>query len=260
MMRSGCTGEDVRSWQDFLRGQGFSSADGTTLVADGVFGASTKFATAVFQGREGLAADGVVGGRTLQAASKYGFCLQGPAADVGGYPFLPAKNFTSASRTRIDLIVIHTMEAPQTSGRALQVAKWFSSSDAPQASAHFCVDDTKVIRCVHDKDVAWHAPGANSQGIGIEHAGYASSSDWNCSYSQSMMLLSTKLVSQLCSAYGIPAKWLSAEDLRQGARGICGHYDCTMAFSAGRGHTDPGPNFPKDAYVALVVKALSGSA
>jgi len=254
-MRRGCQGQDVRAWQTFLASQGLS------VTVDGVFGPSTQAATMTFQKGASLDADGVVGGRTLQAAASLGFSpsAQSVATDVGNYPFLQAKNFTVASRTRIDLIVIHTMEAPQSTGRAMQVAKWFADAqNAPQASAHFCVDASQIVRCVRDKDVAWHAPGANARGIGIEHAGYAVSTDWTASYSVSMLALSQKLTAQLCRAYGIPAEWLTPEELRQGQRGICGHLDCTHAFSGGKGHVDPGLSFPKDAY-AKGVAAILGS-
>lgn len=256
MMQRGCSGADVLSWQRFLFSQGH------TLSPDGVFGPATQAATMLFQKTWGLQADGIVGGRTLQAASALGFAVaaESVVSDVGSYSFLPARNFTVSSRTRIDLIVIHTMEAPQSAGRALQVAKWFSDpKNAPQASAHFCVDASQVIRSVHDKDVAWHAPGANARSIGIEHAGYADKTDWSSSYSLAMLTLSQKLVAQLCRAYGIPAVWLTPERLRASERGICGHADCTHAFSGGRGHVDPGLSFPKQEFVSGVVTILGGA-
>lgn len=255
-MRRGCQGQDVLAWQNFLVSRGLP------LTPDGIFGPSTFAATAAFQKSQGLDADGIVGGRTMQAASALGFASpkETVLTDVGNYPFVQARNFTPASRTRVDLLVIHTMEAPQSAGRAMQVAKWFADpKNAPQASAHFCVDASQVVRCVHDKDVAWHAPGANAQGIGIEHAGYAVSTDWAASYSVAMLALSQRLSASLCRAYGIPAVWLRPEDLRAGARGICGHLDCTQAFANGKGHVDPGASFPKDAYIQGV-KTILGSA
>ena len=100
------------------------------------------------------------------------------------YPFIQARNSTPANRTTIDLLVIHTMEAPEKPDTAENVARWFAGSTAPQASAHYCIDDDSIVQCVHDKDVAWHAPGANHNGLGFEHAGFAAQApkDWQDAY------------------------------------------------------------------------------
>lgn len=176
------------------------------------------------------------------------------------YPFIQARNYTLASRTSIDLLVIHTMEAPETPDTAENVARWFAGSTAPQASAHYCIDDNSIVQCVQDKDVAWHAPGANHNGLGFEHAGTAAQSptQWSDAYSQQVLALSAKLVADKCRQYAIPARWLSSADLKAGKRGITGHADCTAAF--GGTHTDPGVNFLADRYVGLVQAALGATA
>src|SRR5205809_2755015 len=112
------------------------------------------------------------------------------------YPFIQARNFTATSGRSVDVLVIHTMEAPETANTAENVAKWFAGSTAPQASAHYCIDANSIVQCVQDDDVAWHAPGANSDGIGFEHAGFASQgrSDWNDAYSSAMLERSAGLV------------------------------------------------------------------
>ena len=88
-------------------------------------------------------------------------------------PFVQAKNFTQGPSNAIDVLVIHTMESPEKPDTAESVAHWFAGSTAPQASAHYCIDDNSIVQCVHDADVAWHAPGANHNGLGFEHAGRA---------------------------------------------------------------------------------------
>ena len=175
------------------------------------------------------------------------------------YPLVQAKNYTRANRTAIDLIVIHTMEAPEKPGKARQVAEWFASDNAPQASAHYCVDEAEVVQSVLDQDVAWHAPGANRNGIGIEHAAYAKfgPDDWHQPGPQAMLWRSAKLVSELCAKYGIPNVKLSVADLKAGLRGICGHKDITDAFNGGKGHWDPG-TFVWDEYMAMVDQCVSG--
>jgi N-acetyl-anhydromuramyl-L-alanine amidase AmpD len=180
--------------------------------------------------------------------------------------FIQAKNYRAANRPRsspIDLLVIHTMEAKEKPAQAIGVARWFAGElaptyPAPMASAHYNVDAGEVVQSVLECDVAFHAPGANHNGIGIEHAGFASQTpeDWEDEYSKNVLARSAALAAKLCLRFSIPVRWLTPADLGSGARGICGHVDVTNAFSHGRGHTDPGPSFPRDAYLADVSREL----
>lgn len=169
------------------------------------------------------------------------------------YPFAQARNFTKTGGRQIDLVVVHDMEAPEVPGTARQVAQWFASPTAPVASAHYCVDDQIIVQCVRDEDVAWHAPGANARGIGIEHAGYANqtSAQWDDPYSRAMLSLSAKLTASLCVRYRIPAVWLSSADLLAGKRGITSHVNVSQAWHKSN-HSDPGPGFPVARYIQLV--------
>jgi peptidoglycan hydrolase-like protein with peptidoglycan-binding domain len=64
LLQKGTSGSDVLSWQNYLRGQGY-----TSIAADGVFGVQTDDATKAFQRSRGLTADGIVGPATLRAAT-----------------------------------------------------------------------------------------------------------------------------------------------------------------------------------------------
>jgi N-acetyl-anhydromuramyl-L-alanine amidase AmpD len=182
------------------------------------------------------------------------------------YPFIQSANFTKAGRTVANLIVIHTMEAPEKPGTARHVAEWFAGkggTPAPQASAHFCVDADEVIQCVRLDDVAWHAPGANRVGIGIEHAGFAAqtAADWDDDASRAILARSAKLCAELMRAAGVAPGRLTPDQVKAGKSGICGHIDVTNAFpESGHGHTDPGPNFPWDHYLELVSAELAANA
>jgi N-acetyl-anhydromuramyl-L-alanine amidase AmpD len=180
------------------------------------------------------------------------------------YPFIPSANFTQAGRTVANLIVIHTMEAPEKPGTARRVAEWFAAPNgaAPQASAHFCVDADEVIQCVRLDDVAWHAPGANRVGIGIEHAGFAAQTavDWDDESSRKILSRSAKLCAELVRVAGVAPGRLTSDQVKAGMSGLCGHIDVTNAFpDKGHGHTDPGVNFPWDNYLALVSAELAAS-
>lgn len=168
-------------------------------------------------------------------------------------PFVQARHYTPTTKRAIDLIVIHDMEMPEQGNTAEQCANFFAGPNAPQASAHYCVDVDSVVQCVRDNDVAWHAPGANHQGIGIEHAGYANqtAADWSDPYSEGMLQVSAALVSDLCKSYKIPHAYVPSGDLLLGHRGITTHNDVSLAFKLGT-HWDPGPNFPMAHYLDLV--------
>ena len=173
------------------------------------------------------------------------------------YRFIQARNFTAAGRTAIDLIVLHTMEAPQKGSTAENVANWFAGASAPQASAHYCIDNNSIVQCVRDRDVAWHAPGANHDGLGFEHAGFArfSAAEWANDYNQAMLARSATLAAEKCDEYGIPAVWLSPAELRAGKRGLTSHNNVSQAWHRST-HTDPGPNFPVPQYLSLVKARL----
>ena len=177
------------------------------------------------------------------------------------YPFIQARHFTQASGRTVDVLVIHTMEAPEAVSTAENVAHWFAGSTAPQASAHYCIDSNSIVQCVQDEDVAWHAPGANSDGLGFEHAGFASQghADWNDTYSAAMLKLSAGLVAAKCKEHQIPVVWLSPADLRAGRRGITGHNNVSEAFRLST-HTDPGSSFPIQEYLGLVRAKLGNAA
>lgn len=176
-------------------------------------------------------------------------------------PFVAARHFSAANRTKVDLIVIHTAECSEGPSSARAVADYFAGANAPQASAHYVVDADHVIQCVLEKDIAWHAPGANDRGIGIEHAGFArqTSADWRDNYSEKELVNSANLAGTLAVRYGIPLRRLTVDELRAGARGFCGHVDITIAFNGGKGHVDPGVAFPWDLYIDLVRGGIAPS-
>lgn len=156
---------------------------------------------------------------------------------------------------KVDLVVIHDMEAPEREKTARNVAYWFAGKDAPQASAHYCIDATEIIQCVREVDVAWHAPGANHNGLGLEHAGYAAQTEneWSDVYSSAMLKLSAALVARICLRWDIPIVFCPAPILKlPGARGITTHKAITDGLNGGKGHTDPGPNFPMMKYIEWV--------
>ena len=175
------------------------------------------------------------------------------------YPFVGSPHVNKTNGRQIDLIVIHTMEIDEKPDTAELCARWFQNPTA-KVSAHYCVDDNSIVQCVRDQDVGWHAPGANHDGIGIEHAGRAAQTgrDWSDAYSKAMLERSSELVADLCRKYKIPAVWLHAADLKAGKRGITTHKAVSDAFKRGS-HWDPGQGFPVQKYLAMVQKKLGAA-
>ena len=167
--------------------------------------------------------------------------------------YIQAKNYHAGRLNNIDLIVIHSMEVAEYPNVAKNVALSWHSAASPMASAHFCIDSNNIIQCVKLEDTAYHAPGVNSIGIGIEHAGYAAQTgaQWHDDYSTKMLELSAGLVAKLCIKYNIPVVFIDSVGLINKQRGITTHVAVTNAFHKSD-HTDPGKNFPMDEYLDKV--------
>jgi N-acetyl-anhydromuramyl-L-alanine amidase AmpD len=253
--------EFIKAWQTFMNSCGKLGKNGKPLTVDGDYGDNSRYATISFQSYYNLPQSGQVDEATLKAAGALGF--KAPAEIVSKYPFVPAKWFTPGPRRcPITVLVIHDMEAPEGPKTAENVASYFKDpkdkdGNPVKASAHYNVDSDSIVCSVKDEDIAWHAPGANSNGIGIEHAGYARQTreEWLDEYSTATLKRSAKLVAELCIKYGIPVKWLTVDELKANQSGICGHVDITNAFNGGKGHTDPGPGWPRDIYIQWVQEA-----
>jgi len=174
------------------------------------------------------------------------------------YPFIQAKHYTPGrAGKKIRMIVLHTMETPETDGRASSVASWFAGSTAPEASAHYCVDNHEIVQSVKDSDTAWAVanPEYNEESISIELAGQASQSpaQWADAYSRGELALVEKLSAELSKAYGIAPIHLSDKQILDGvSSGFCYHADITRAKQIAGGHTDPGVNFPLASFLAGV--------
>lgn len=165
----------------------------------------------------------------------------------------PARWYTNASRRRVDRIVLHTMETPETPTIAERLGAWWSGTTAPKSSAHYGVDTDSIRQYVLDEDIAWHAAGDNTNTIGIEQAGYAAQTyaQWRDHGSQAMLELSSRLTAALCIKWDIPPRYVDAYGIRRGERGITTHDAVRLAWRKTT-HTDPGPHFPMPEYLSKV--------
>jgi len=240
-LKRGSRGYDVEDWQRGLHREGFLTPGGSTIVDDGVFGKDSEYATKSFQASCGLPQSGIVDAATEHEMFSTALALGLKNWDLEIAEVI-SKNFTPGNRRAIDLLVIHCMEWPDKPDGAEQVAAWFAGPKAPQASAHYCCDSNSIVRTVREKDVAWHAPGANGNGIGVELTGYAkwTAEKWK---TNKVLDIAAPLFADLCLRYQIHPTFLDAAALKRHERGITTHAEVTKAFGHG-GHWDPGPGFP----------------
>lgn len=174
------------------------------------------------------------------------------------YPYIEARR-TGGVRGNPSVLVLHTAETDETPTSAEGVARYFASgSGGRAASAHYTVDNDSTVQCVKDNVVAYAAPPLNEAGLHIEMCGRArqSAAEWLDPFSKAMLIRTARLAAEKCVQYGIPAVWLSENDLQRGVKGITTHNLVTITFRKST-HTDPGPNFPKDIFMLSLVTAIN---
>lgn len=165
--------------------------------------------------------------------------------------YTPAHYYEGREK-QLRLIVIHTMEAPESPKTAENIAAYFASGNVV-ASAHACVDQDSVVICLPPSDTAFAAPGANADGYQIEHAGYAhqDGAGWADEESKSMLKLSAAHARSIALAAGIPLRHLTDAELAAGYAGFVGHDQVSRVYKRSD-HWDPGPQFPWSQYMGLV--------
>lgn len=255
VLKLGTRGPAVAAWQRQLMADGY---DLSPWNDDGDFGTMTHNATISWQRERTLPATGVVDAATRAAIGSQPVPRPDPA--VGDIAFKQAKNYTKAGRTMVDVVVIHTMEAAESSTTAENVAAWGAGPNAPQASWHYAIDDDSIVQCVREEDVAWAAPSRNHNGIQLEHAGYArqTAEEWADPFSTRMLARSATLTAAICARWNIPIVFVDAAGLLLGERGITTHWEVSKGPGKGQtSHTDPGRYFPMERYLELV-RAASG--
>lgn len=250
-LHKGVSVAEVGNWQRFLNRVGITDNVNATLMVDEQFGARTEYATSSYQASRSLRSTGIVDADTRRTAIAEGFI-----------PFIQARGVNYVSSRSIRLIVLHTMENDEKPDKAEGVALWFAGMtkyEAPQASAHYNIDTDSIVQSVRERDIAWGAPGANNDGIHIEHAGRAGQSftDWFDATSIAILARSSVLVADLCLRHDIPVRKLVKGEILAGEKGICGHADISAAYPPKTNpHLDPGPNFPWQDYLKRVLKSL----
>lgn len=151
---------------------------------------------------------------------------------------------SNGPRARTDFVVIHTQEGD---GTAVSLANYLNSNDV---SYNLVVDGTDTVEVVPVGEGPWAAAQANDIGVHICFAGS------RAAWSREQWLArgaaldrAAKAAAAACQQYGIPVTKILNGSGWNGTRGLAAHGDFGVR---GGGHTDPGPNFPWDDFVARV--------
>lgn len=168
-----------------------------------------------------------------------------PAADEAPqYPlaaqFVPAdsSNYNAGGMSTVQYVVVHTMQ-----GSYAGSISWFQNPTS-DVSAHFCMrsEDGEITQMVRLEDKAWHVGSENAVAIGIEHEGFVDDASW---YTWAMYTKSAMLSRWLADYHALP---LDRDH-------IVGHVELPNQT-----HTDPGPNWNWDLYMALVHDVVAAGA
>jgi N-acetyl-anhydromuramyl-L-alanine amidase AmpD len=167
-------------------------------------------------------------------------------------PFLQARHFRKGPRAKVDLVVIHSAEVGETLEAAEALMRRCAVTDRV-ASWHYAVDADSATCSVREEDVAFHAPGANSNAVGVELCGTArqNAAEWDDDFSRRTLARAAELVADVCARWVIPVEAVDHRGLLAGRRGITTHASVSLAFQKSD-HTDPGPHFPLSRFLELV--------
>lgn len=141
--------------------------------------------------------------------------------------------------------------AASAKGQAVGTARYFQTP-ATGGSAHWVFDIAEAVRCLADSTVGYHAP-PNPHSLGYEICGEVTYTreQWLSPEVWPAVVDCAAQVKADAHKYGIPIHKLTVAETAADHAGQCGHVDVSEAFHQSD-HTDPGPNFPWDRFMALL--------
>lgn len=156
------------------------------------------------------------------------------------------------SMDKVNLIVLHSTEGDSINGAIGTFA-----AEGAGGSTQIVAGEKGAVRILPDDVIPCGAPGANTQGLHIEMVGFANWSTSQWMTRQKTLACAARNVADWCAKYGIPARFVDAAALLQGASGITTHVEVSKAWKKSN-HYDPGPSFPLSHFLSMVSSALSG--
>lgn len=157
----------------------------------------------------------------------------------------------------IRLGVFHTTENDDLTPPD-NVAKWqLNRANGSSYNLLFGADG-RTVRGNDDNYIPWSAgQTGNRFGVHGSAVGRASRSraDW-LKFPRQLESMA-RWAADLNQRYNIPLKWLTASEVRAGARGFCGHAEISNAWKEVN-HTDPGRGFPHDLILTRAAEIARG--
>lgn len=157
------------------------------------------------------------------------------------------------STAYLDRIYVHTNEGPEGDRSAWGLLNYLQTISA---GYHVIVDNKDTVRAAEDDQTLEACGGDNTHSLNVCIIGYAGQSplQWKDPYSVAEIERAARQVAAWCRVYRIPC-----ERIHPGSpptdRGIGGHVDNHHPNSDG--HSDPGPYFPWDYFLARVRALLN---
>lgn len=147
--------------------------------------------------------------------------------------------------TPISLISVHTAEGATTAAGLVN----YLDQPGVEASYHVIVDDTTTIQYLPDDVAAWAMLSGNHRSVQVCFTGFAKwpRSEWLAH--DGMLRRGAAVVQTWAVKHNIPPVKLTPAQVGADRSGVCGHWDWTIGKNDGT-HTDPGPNFPWDVFMA----------
>ena len=161
------------------------------------------------------------------------------------------------SASLIRYIVLHDTEGPTAAG----AAKYFTTQ-ASGGSSNLVVDDLQCFRVLPDLTIPWGAPPLNTSGFHIEQAGFAAWTRAEWLQHRPTIERAAYKASLRCEIFKIPPRLLDVAELRADfakhvpAGGVVTHATVSAAFAEST-HTDPGPGYPMDVFLAQLQHYLT---
>lgn len=161
-------------------------------------------------------------------------------------PYVQGRNYGPA-RSFTQLVVIHATD--NTASAENEAA--YASRRTDGVSSHFYTDGDSTVQSLDTAVIAYGCfPTGNGRSVQFELCGRSNQ------ISDATMRQAAPIVARACAEFGIPLRKVGPVEMRSGARGICGHWDVTLAWQEGD-HTDPGTAFPWDTFIGYVQAAAA---
>lgn len=173
--------------------------------------------------------------------------------DAEGFDsFRQARDYHPSRRDAVRWIVLHATQTNPGTGVAEVIQRTWTTDDGRLASTHGITDDDTCAGCVHLHHTAFGASSANRAGVHMEHCGWSEWTREQWLAHDSMLRRSARTTRLWADRFAIPIRWCDADDLRAGIKGVTDHATVEKAFPS-YGHWDPGPGFPRDVYLDLMI-------